>query len=120
MAKVRETNPKGSSGKKLPPALTREARENQLICLAMDLVEQRLIDGTASSQETTHFLKLGTTMAQLEKVQKQREIEMLQAKTQALKSQERQEELFEKAIKAMQRYSGRMDESDDTDEEEDY
>ena len=48
------------------PALTPEARENQLISLAIDLVEQRLIDGTASAQETTHFLKLASRKAKLE------------------------------------------------------
>ena len=42
------------SVKKIRPALTPEARENQLIALATDLVEQRLLDGTASSQETTY------------------------------------------------------------------
>ena len=52
--------------KKIRPALTPEARENQLIALAVDLVEQRLLDGTASSQETTHFLKLGSMRNRLE------------------------------------------------------
>ena len=51
---------------KLRPALTPEARENQMAALAMDLVEQRLRDGTASSQETTHFLKLVSSKAKLE------------------------------------------------------
>ena len=53
--------------KKIRPALTPEARENQMISLAMDLVEQRLLNGTASSQETTHFLKLGTAKEKLER-----------------------------------------------------
>lgn len=38
------------------PALSPEARENQMISLAMDLVEKRLREGTASSAETTHSL----------------------------------------------------------------
>ena len=66
MAKVTKTKPSNSPRKKRRPALSPEARENQLIALAVDLVEQRLIDGTASSQETTHFLKLGSTKNQLE------------------------------------------------------
>ena len=55
------------------PALTPEARENQLISMAYDLVEQRLLDGTATSQETTHFLKLGSTKARLEMEKLQKE-----------------------------------------------
>ena len=66
MAKVKSSTPL-SSPKPRRPALTPEARENQLISLAIDLVEQRLIDGTASSQETTHFLKLASTKAKIEK-----------------------------------------------------
>lgn len=48
-----------STTKRIRPALTPEARQNQLISLAIDLVEKRLIEGTASSQETTHFFKTG-------------------------------------------------------------
>ena len=59
MAKVKKSQP--NTTRKVRPALTPEARENQLIALATDLVEKRLIEGTASSQETTHFLKLATT-----------------------------------------------------------
>ena len=55
------------SNKKLRPALTPEARENQLISLAMDQAEQQLMDGTASSQVITHFLKLATSKTALEK-----------------------------------------------------
>ena len=55
MVKVTKTKPSDSPRKKRRPALSPEARENQLIALAVDLVEQRFIDGTASSQETTRF-----------------------------------------------------------------
>ena len=64
MAKVTTTTSK--QRKKLRPALSPEARENQMIALAVDLAEQQLIDGTASAQVITHFLKLGTTKAELE------------------------------------------------------
>ena len=43
------------------PASSPEARENQMISLAIDLAEQQLRDGTASSQVITHYLKLGST-----------------------------------------------------------
>ena len=97
------------------PALTPEGRENQLIALAVDLVEQRLLDGTASSQETTHFLKLGSMKSRLEMEKLQRENELLRAKTEALESSKRVEELYSEAIEATRRYGGNHDEYD-TDE----
>ena len=101
--------------RKIRPALTPEARENQLIALAVDLVEQRLLDGTASSQETTHFLKLGSMKNRLEMEKLQEENRLLKAKTEVLQSSKRVEELYSEAIKAMRRYSGQRD--DDYDDE---
>lgn len=103
--------------RKIRPALTPEARENQMIALAVDLVEQRLLDGTASSQETTHFLKLGSMKNRLEMEKLQEENRLLKAKTEALQSAKRVEELYADAIKAMQRYSGQGDSEDEEYEE---
>ena len=91
---------------KLRPALTPEARENQLISLAVDLAEQQLRDGTASSQVITHFLKLGTTRAELEKEKLKRENKLLEAKTKATESSEEIKALYDNAIKAMRNYAG--------------
>ena len=102
------------------PALNPEVRESQLISRAFDLVERRLIDGTASSQETVHFLKLATAKSRLEQERAVLENELIKAKTQALKSQERVEELYANAIKAMSLYNGREETEDDFDEYEDY
>lgn len=88
------------------PALSPEARENQLISLAVDLAEQQLRDGTASSQVITHFLKLGTTRAELEKEKLQRENKLLEAKTKATESAEEIKTLYDNAIKAMRNYAG--------------
>ena len=95
-----------SSTRSRRPALTPESRENQMISLAVDLAEQQLLDGTASSQVITHFLKLGTTKAQLEKERIMHENKLLEAKTESLQSQKRVEELYANALKAMQNYSG--------------
>lgn len=103
MAKVKTQN---SSNRKIRPALTPEARENQLIALATDLVEQRLLDGTASSQETTHFLKLGSIKNKLELEKLEKENELLKAKTEALQSQKKVEELYAEALNAMRGYAG--------------
>lgn len=100
------------------PALTPDARENQLISLATDLVEKRLREGTASSQETTHFLKLATGKARLEKEILEKQKELITAKTEALQSQKRSEELFAKAISAMKSYTGNGGSDDEP--EEDY
>lgn len=105
MAKVKKANSKNTT-RKIRPALTPEARENQMIALAVDLVEQRLLDGTASSQETTHFLKLGSMKNRLEMEKLQEENRLLKARTEALQSAKRVEELYSEAIKAMRRYSG--------------
>jgi hypothetical protein len=95
------------------PGLTPESRENQMIALAVDLAEKQLQEGTASSQVITHFLKLGTTRAMLEKEKLERETELLRAKTETLQSAQRIEELYESAIKAMQRYGGHAGSEDD-------
>ena len=92
--------------KRIRPALTPEARENQLIALAVDLVEQRLLDGSASSQETTHFLKLGSMKNQLEMEKLREENKLLKAKTESIQYAKRVEELYAEAINAMRRYSG--------------
>ena len=95
-----------NTDRKIRPALTPEARENQLIALAVDLVQQRLLDGSASSQETTHFLKLGSMKNQLEMEKLREENKLLKAKTESIQSAKRVEELYAEAITAMRRYSG--------------
>lgn len=94
----------------LRPALTPEAREQQMIALAFDLAEQRLIDGTASAQEVTHFLKLGSKKSELENAKLEKEIDLLGAKKESLESAKRLEHLYSDAMEAMKTYSGRMQE----------
>lgn len=89
-----------------PPSKTIEGRENQLIALATNLAEQQLRDGTASSQVITHFLKLGTSLAQLEKEKLENENILLQAKSESLRAAQRSEIAYEEAINALKRYSG--------------
>ena len=110
---MKKTKPLNTEPRKIRPALTPEARENQMIALAVDLVEQRLLDGTASSQETTHFLKLGSMKNRLEMEKLQEENRLLKARTEALQSAKRVEELYSEAIKAMRRYSGHGNDDDE-------
>lgn len=110
MAKTRS---EVSSDERGRPAMSPESRENQLISLAVDLAEKQLRDGSASAQVITHYLKLGTTRASLEKTKLERENELLKAKTENLQSQKRTEEMFAEAIAAMKSYSGVSDDPDE-------
>ena len=105
MAKVKPTG----QSKKIRPALSPEARENQLISLAIDLVEKRLIEGTASSQETTHFLKLATQKSKLEQEILEKQKDLITAKTEQIKSTEEIKAIYTEALKAMRNYSGNGD-----------
>ena len=106
------------SQRKRRPAITPEERENQMISYAMDLVEQRLLDGTASSQETTHFLKLAAQKekSQLEKEKLSNENKLLQAKTEDLQRQKSSEEFYGQVLAAIRNYNGQGE----SDEYEDY
>ena len=116
MAKVKDKSSSGSA-RKIRPALTPEARENQLISEAVDLAEEQIINGTASSQVITHFLKLGSMKERLEREKLQNENELLKAKVKNLESAERSEEMYRKVINAMREYSGN---GIDYDEDYDY
>lgn len=104
---------KSADTHRIRPALTPESRENQMIALAVDLAEKQMLEGTASSQVITHFLKLGSTKAALEKTKLEYETKMIEAKTESLRAAQHSSELYEEAIEAMRRYSGQGDQSDD-------
>ena len=98
-----------SNRRKRPPGTTPEARENQLIALAVDLAEQQLEKGTASAQVITHYLKLGTTRERLEQERLRQENLLTAAKIENLASAARVEELYSNALKAMRIYQGEPD-----------
>lgn len=108
MAKAR-TPSSSTTIKKRRPAIGTEARENQMISYAMDLAEQRLLDGTASSQEVVHFLKLGSSKYQREMEKLEEENKLLRAKTKAYDTNEEIKALYEDALKAMRNYAGQGD-----------
>ena len=108
MAKISQAKPQ-----KMRPALSPEARENQMISLAVDLAEQQLREGTASSQVITHFLKLATQKERIEREILEKQKELITAKTEALQSAKRVEELYADAINAMKKYSGHGGDEDE-------
>lgn len=112
MKKAKVTNT-ANTQRKIRPALTPEARENQLISLAVDLAEKQLMEGSASSQVITHYLKLGSTKEKIEKEILEKQKELISAKTENLKSAKRIEELYADAINAMRRYNGQGDPDDE-------
>lgn len=110
MSKIPESTPCG-----LKPGLTPEAEENQCIAMAYSLVKQRLADGSASSQETTHFLKMGSSKTRKEIERLEEENKLLRARTEQIEHESDRGELYAEVLKAMKMYQGRSDEYDDED-----
>lgn len=102
--------------KRTKKALSPEARENQLINLAVNLAEEQLANGTASSQVITHFLKLGTEKTKLEREILEAQRDLYKAKTKALEDASDMKVLYENALAAMQRYSGTINALNNDDE----
>lgn len=111
MAKTKTPTPLGK--RKRRPAVTPENREDQLISEAYDLVEQRLLDGTATSQETVHFLRLGSRKARIEQEILEKQKELVVAKTEAIQSAKRIEELYNNAMRMFTVYTGEGDPDED-------
>ena len=114
--KPKERQPKAKIIKRRrAPGMTVQARENQIISLAYDLAEKRIRNGSATSQEVVHFLKMGSSKEMLEKAKLDHENKLLQARTEALESQKKIEELYSKAIRSMAVYQGREPTNDEDD-----
>ena len=103
---------KKKSSKELPsgrPATNPKDREDELINLAVNLAEQQLRDGTASTQVIVHYLKLGSTRGIAEQRMLEKRTDLLEAQTESLQSSKKVEEMYAEAMAAMQRYSGMGD-----------
>lgn len=106
MSKGSENPPEPTQYKRQRPAATVEGRESQLIALAIDRVEERMLNGTATAQEYIHYLKLGSTKERLEKEKLELELELVKAKTEALQASKQSEAMYQEAIEAFKKYSG--------------
>lgn len=111
-----QRDPNDRRRKRSRPTTTAEGRENQLIALAYDAAEERIRNGTASSAEIVHFLRLGSSKERLDQEDKRKDIELKTAKTDAIQSMQRSEELFDEVIKAMRRYSGHDGDNEEPEE----
>lgn len=87
------------------PAITPEGREDQMIAYAINLAEEQLRNGTASSQVITHYLKLGSMRERYEKQKLQEEIKLLTAKTEAIKADRERNDLYSQVIDAIRKYT---------------
>lgn len=109
-----KSNGKGlQNSREFPVAMSSEGRDAQMASLAYDLVEQRMRDGTATSQETCYFLKLNNPNAQLEKKRLEKQIELLEAKTEQIHAASRMDELYAEAIKSFKLYEGSLGDDDE-------
>ena len=115
MVKSKSKQTQNSPSRTMRPAATPEARENQLVSLAVELAERQLLDGTASSQVITHYLKLGSVKEKLEYELKKKQMDLMVAKTEQIQSSQRVEELYINALEAMKGYSGGLKGSDNDD-----
>lgn len=103
--------------RKRPPARTPEEEENYMISIAVKAAEKQILDGRASSQVLTHYLKLATMKERLEKEKLEAEVELLKAKKESLESTRQLEILYADAIKAVALYTGHSEDDEEEDEE---
>lgn len=112
----RKTTTENLSRRPKRRAQTPEERENYLISLALDRVEERMLNGTASGQEYVQFIRMASSKARAENEKLKLELDLVRAKTDNLRLQQRNEELYFNALAAFKRYSG----ANDDDEEDIY
>lgn len=110
----RQSDPEPRRTRRIPAA-TPEDREAQMVALAYRLAEQRIRDGTASAQEVTHFLRLGSTTERLQQKRLEGEVELQKAKIEAMASTQRLEAMYTKAMDAFRGYQGLSSEPTDED-----
>jgi len=89
-----------------PPASSDEERTLQMGSLAMDLAEQRMRNGTASSAEILYFVKQASPEARLERIKLEEETKLIQARVADIERSRTTEELYGQIIAAFQEYQG--------------
>ena len=113
MARGKANNPDPPMKRRFKPSSDPAVRESQLVSMAVDRVEQRILDGTASAQELVHLMRLGSREKQLELEKLELEKELLKAKTEAINAQKENATMFAEAIAAMASYRPPIDEEED-------
>jgi hypothetical protein len=96
---------KKDEAKGTKPATTPEARERQLVNLAVNLAEKQLLDGTAAPSVINHFLKMASTRETIERDMLEKQSRLIEAKAQSISKDREAEELAKAAIEAMKNYN---------------
>lgn len=92
--------------RKRRPPTTPQARENQLINLAFTVAEQQMLNGTASAQVITHYLKLGSSREKQEQARLKAENELLKGKLNSMEAQGQSGADAREALDAFRAYAG--------------
>ena len=112
----------GSSDESMPKPRRRravrnpESRMKQLVSLAVDLIEERLLNGTATSQETTTLIRYATSHHKLEEEMMEEKINLMKTKRESIESAKRTDEMYGEVLAAIRSYSG-ITEEDLSDED---
>lgn len=106
---MKKTDTKVSTAPKRAPRRSPESREKQMISYAVDLAEEQLRNGTASSQIICHYLKLASMREQYEIEKLRADVELSRAKADSYQATKRSEEKFDQVIEAFKRYSMPID-----------
>ena len=104
------------NSRKFKPATSIKERQDQMISLAVDLAEEKLRNGTASSQIITHYLELATTKERLKEEMMEEQKKLITAKIGAVESHKEVEKLYSEALNAMREYSGNFGKGSDYDD----
>jgi hypothetical protein len=91
-------------------ALSDEARINQLAAKAYDLIEERILDKTASASELVQILKMASPREQQELEKLRADTKLSEAKVTAIETNERYEQELKDAMEAWRGYAGKGDE----------
>jgi len=113
---ARKRDSRNDERPKIKPALTPEGRESQMIAHAINLAERQILEGTASAQVISHYLKLGSSRERLEQERLARENELLKVKAEAMESAKEIQALYQEALTAMRTYAGQESTVYDDDE----
>lgn len=93
-------------------ASTPHAREMQVAAAAYDLAEKRILEGTASDTLIREFIKIGSPKEQIEREILEKQRDMIVAKTEALQSARRVDEMYSEALTAFRSYHGDGDDNE--------
>lgn len=97
-------NGTGIDDVKRVPDVSDNQREKRLCDLALTAVEKRMKEGTASSAEYVHFLKLASEKTKYEQEELRWKTELLKAKTKAIDEAEKSSIEYSKVLEALTKY----------------